>query len=113
HPQQEWTARVVAQPLRCATNHLISSTLYRLLAATTTALLETGIVQIKSRIEAGRRAIAGIKQDGSHKSGDAVSMGVEQIWDVGQPSGKRRAQFADLMCLRISTCQNCRVRHHG
>ncbi len=40
-------------------------------------------------------------------------MGVEQIWEVGQPSGKRRAQFADLMCLRISTCQNCRVRHHG
>src|SRR5204862_2608192 len=78
---------------------------------TTTALLETGIVHIKSPIEAGRRAISGIKQDGSHKSGGAVSM-VEQIWEVGQPSGKRRAQFADLMCLRISACQNCRVRHH-
>src|SRR5205814_10087098 len=40
-------------------------------------------------------------------------MGVEQIWEVGQPSGKRRAQFADLMYLRISTSQNCRVQHHG
>ena len=61
HPEKEWTVCIGAHPLSCAGNHLISSTLDRLLATITLTLLKTGIVHVKATIEAWRRAISGIK----------------------------------------------------
>ena len=75
--------------------------------------MEAGVVEAEPAIEAGGEAVAGVEGDGCDEGGGAVSLGVEQVRQVGKRWGESGTELGDLMGLRIGAGQQRGVRNHG
>ena len=104
-------ARRRREPRQRAAHDLVAAPLDALVAILARLTqMESRVVRVEAAIESGRGARARIENERSDERGGAIAGAAQDVRQVRDARGERRAEVADVMERRIGAGENRRVR---
>ncbi len=111
YPHKEWAPRMLAQPRESMRHHFAAPALRRVVAIFSRApRAETGVVGVKSPVEAGSEPRAWVKDDRADECRSVISVGSQDFRSIGQLLRQRDLEIGYLVELRVGSGENGGVR---
>src|SRR6202790_4822972 len=107
YPHKKWAPRMLAQPRESMRHYFAAPALRRAVAIFSRVPgAETGVVGIKSPVEAGSEPCGWVKDDRADKCSGVISVGSQDFRSIGQLLRQRDLEISYLIKLRICACEN-------